>query len=497
MANFLDQFEKKPATNSTQPGQTAPAEKPQPNTVPDALEAADASTGVGITRHEVVIDSGYSKKKRTQFITALCLLLVLGAAIFFTIGLLNQVTVPNFVGKTAAEAKVWAVKNSVELDEQYEYNLSTSADIVLSQSAQSGSKIAKNTMLVLVISSGANPEELITVPNFESMTASEIQAWIDTNRLTNTRLSETYSDAVPLGGYISESFRDVSTGRENFKRKDYLTIYVSRGPETGSGNVTITNLVGKTLADAQTWADSSGLNITIVIVLSPTTTDKVLEQDIETGTVVETGAIIQLTVSGGKGIEVPDYSTISMSNAPTAHSAFSVTVSQAYSDTVPYGQYLSQSVAAGTPVLESDNKLTVVYSLGKPYLENLAGTSEKDLAAYFDAFRQSGANITYTITYKNASDTKGNVISTSRYNEFIEMDAVIEVVVSNGKYSSQKGASSGGGSGGGLSLSGGNSAGGNNAGGDSNANTDDTTPDNPPEGDGGGQNNNGTGDIPV
>jgi hypothetical protein len=79
----------------------------------------------------------------------------------------------------------------------------------------------------------------------------------------------------------------------------------------------------------------------------------------------------------------------------------------------------------------------VTYSIGKPYLENLAGSSEKDLPSYFSDFVQKGANISYKVTYVDSAVAKGTIISTSKYSQFLSMSEKISIIVSNGSETTQ------------------------------------------------------------
>jgi hypothetical protein len=83
-------------------------------------------------------------------------------------------------------------------------------------------------------------------------------------------------------------------------------------------------------------------------------------------------------------------------------------------------------------VFTTQNQLTVVYSEGKPYIDNLIGTSEKDIPAYFYAFKQKGLAIPYSITYVDSSVEKGKVVTVSRFNEFLSSSETIAIGISRG-----------------------------------------------------------------
>ena len=76
---------------------------------------------------------------------------------------------------------------------------------------------------------------------------------------------------------------------------------------------------------------------------------------------------------------------------------------------VSYGKLISQSVKAGTTKKETDNEVTLKYSLGQPYFASLNGTSESEIAKTFYEYNQKGANFTYTIKYVDSSEEKETI----------------------------------------------------------------------------------------
>ena len=100
---------------------------------------------------------------------------------------------------------------------------------------------------------------------------------------------------------------------------------------------------------------------------------------------------------------------------------------------VSYGKLISQSVKAGTTKKETDNEVTLTYSLGKPYFSNMNGISESEIAKTFYEYNQKGVNFTYTIKYVDSSEEKGKIVWTSKCNEFVTLKEEIEIHVSNGR----------------------------------------------------------------
>ncbi len=165
---------------------------------------------------------------------------------------------------------------------------------------------------------------------------------------------------------IKYEFSSVSVNEDNFKRNDGLIIYVSKGTEP---------------------------------------------------------------VKPSDNITVPDYSLVSKDDAEKYNSAFSVTVKSIYSDEIPYGGFISQSVAPDKKVEKENNKITVYYSLGKPFMPNMAGKSESEIAQMFYDLNRNGALLTYDIVYTSYHAPKGQIVSCSAYNEYISIGTHIVFTV--------------------------------------------------------------------
>ena len=143
-------------------------------------------------------------------------------------------------------------------------------------------------------------------------------------------------------------------------------------------------------------------------------------------------AAITLTISIGKGIEVPDFSQTNSLDAAAFVPGLTVTVKTRYNSDVPYGRLVSQSVAAGEVMYGEDKKVEVVYSEGRPFIGQLAGRMENELPAYFFAFNAKGASISYSVAYVDSAMEKGMVVSASRFNEYLWLTSGVQVFVSKG-----------------------------------------------------------------
>ena len=387
--------------------------------------------GISAVTHETVRDTAYAKAKtiRIVVLAAAAVLLFVGVVTMYLI--FSRVTVINFVDKSVTEARSWAATKGITLDEETQFN-DESTNVVLSQSIKAGDTMSGGDVLKLTVSKGPDPQEKITVPDFNTLTSAQIQSWIDDNKLTNTNIMQDNSDTVEADKVISVVYRDAGVNGDNFTRADYLVITVSKGPSM-TNKVNVSNLVGLTKTEIDKWGSENNITISYKKTVSDTIPEGVaISQSTAAYSVVDRYSVIIVVLSVGKGVEVPNFTNYTLDTAATASDKIKITALGRYSDTVAYGKLISQSASAKSKLLPDENYVTVVYSIGRPYMENLTGKLEKDLAPYFFNFTSHGANISYSVSIVHSSLPKGTVTGSSRYGEFLSMTDSVTIYISDG-----------------------------------------------------------------
>lgn len=389
------------------------------------------AAGIKSVKHQEVRDIEFARLKTIKLVTFISAAVVVLAGIIVLYFLTGRVQVIDLAGKDVTSARTWAVTNDITLDEEMVYS-DEEASVVLSQSIESGEKIFGGTVIEIQVSQGPDPQEIIEVLDFESANAAEIQDWIDENQLSNTNLIQEYSEVVETGEVIEVEYRDAGVSKDNFKRSDYLTITVSKGAEQAS-QIVVLNFVGSSLTETQQWAYTNSINLKVTYVTSTEMTEGIIiSQGTSGGTSVDKNSTVEITVSAGEGILVPDYSLYTIYTASQASSEVYVITQERYSDSVAYGKLVSQSSPANSRVLSEDNKITVTYSLGKPYITSLVGKNSKDLEIYFFDLNSKGASISYSIEYVESSVTKGIVVGASKSEEYLNMTDSVVIYLSDG-----------------------------------------------------------------
>lgn len=412
---------------------TPPEEKPKKRITPPPVAPSRHS------EEETVIDPSYRAKRRNKIIALAAVGLILLLLLAFGIYRFTHVRMPNFIGRTISDARVWGAQNRVEFLLEQTYSNEHDVNTVISQGGTQGDMVRKGSTVPLQSSLGPDPEEVLPMPEFQTFSAEQARAWKEENKANNFSVINQYSDTVEAGRFVSLSISDRNVTPESYRRKDTAIAYFSRGPEVFEKNINVPVFTGKTRAEAEAWANTNGLKLTVEEVTSSTVEPGfVVSQSVPAAEKVARNDPFKISVSVGKATVVPNFGHYNMANAGEVTSV-NVQMLTRYSDTAPYGQLISQSIAAGTQLTDKDDKtVTVIYSLGLPYLRDLRDTTnEGELQKlFFDEFQSKGADVTYTVNYVRSPVPKGTVIHQSTYESLIPLSFHVRLTVSRGDGSS-------------------------------------------------------------
>ncbi len=311
-----------------------------------------------------------------------------------------NIEVEDFVGKTTNEVGVWARENGIDTQNivlNQVFSMEYDADQIISQNREAGSKIRKNATLIFEVSKGADPDESITFPDLMNMTLSEVNDWVNINKLSNTKVNVVYSDTVEADRVISYDLRSVN--ENNFTRGTNLTINVSKGPQP-AGEVTVEDFVKKEVSEVETFAKNKKITLEITEVYhDEIESGKVVSQSIAAGSTMKQGETLTIAVSKGKAVHIPNLIgyTPSQLEAWSANADNKVTIvkKEVYSES-PAGSVIAQSLAAGSQV-DAGTVLELTVSLYMPQLQTSSrqwlGQDYLALNAWVDEANAKGANI--------------------------------------------------------------------------------------------------------
>ena len=297
------------------------------------------------------------------------------------------VTIPNFKEMAIAESYAFANENGLVLIVEEQYDDYVPVGSVISQSIKAEETVNKGTEITLVVSKG----KMIIIPNFAGYSKDRATAVAGELGIPVT-IKERYSSA-PSDAFISQS---IKAGTE-YKEGDILELVYSI-----DNKVVLASFVGETRDAIETWAkelNDQGASISIKATNTKSNSPKgtILYQD-KTNTVIGIKATINITVSQGKVVYVPDFVAPAGSGydvAITRDKALALCeelnivpifeeVSKA--DRLP-GEIWSQSIEAGKEITEGSTivlkyvpanvKVTVPDFKGMTKAEVLAGKHNK------------------------------------------------------------------------------------------------------------------------
>lgn len=408
------------------------------------VELIKESTNVDISDelHEVEIDPEYQKKQRNKKIiigTSIIGVLLIG---YFAYYKMTHVKMPNFNEKSIADARKWANENQMEIDIKPKYSLKVPTSDIIKQANTPGKNVKKGSMLTFTVSDGPNPEEKIKLPDFKKMSQGETEQFIEKNKADNLSIIPEYNDKIDKGKYIRIEFNDKEVTAETYRRRDMGNVYYSKGKEVFEKNISIPNFSGKTKADVEEWAGKNNISMTYNEVDSNKVEEgKVVSQSLPKDKKIAKKDKMSVEISAGKAVVVPNFGDYSAENANSAAEGLEVSVQQVFSDSMAFGQLVSQSIPAGTKLTGKDSKsIKVIYSVGQPYIKSYFGQLEGDIPKFlYEDFNSKGANITYDIYYMNSDQEKGTIVKMSVFNQYIPLNAYITFGISNGSDAEQPG----------------------------------------------------------
>ncbi len=204
----------------------------------------------------------------------------------------EKIDFPDIRNMTLSELQEWKDENQLlktKITTQYSTTVENGNVISYDLKNVSESDFTRGTTLSIVCSKGEAPVGQVTVEDFRNKTLAEAEQWAS-NKKVSIQKQEQFSDSVQAGCIISQT---PSSGTA-VKQGDYVTVVVSKGK-----GVSIPQLVGYSAEQLEAWQSNSRNSVVIV----PTTVyneapyGSVIAQSITPGTIVESGAVLELKIS--------------------------------------------------------------------------------------------------------------------------------------------------------------------------------------------------------
>ncbi|WP_314208180.1 PASTA domain-containing protein [Vagococcus salmoninarum] len=428
MSNFLTSFESK-----------KPEQDPPEKVASSQIKRGEEEVSAKPSRshrlvEEIEIDRNYQKKKRKFQLKIMALVILLLVVSAFGVYQLTHVTMPDFHQSKLEDVRSWASENRLKIETTGVYDLTVPVNQVVKQPIKKQKKVKKGSTLTFVVSQGADPEEILKLPDFSKLKVGEAEKWLTDNQVEKLKIVNEADSKIAKGTFLKLELKEEEL-TDSFKRKDSGVIYYSSGKEVLKKDIVVPDFSGKSKADIAAWGKTNEVVMTFKYVANDDVeSDLSFAQSVPSKEKVAKQAKITVSLSAGKGIIVPDFSQLTAEEALT-QKGVEVTVKQAFNLEVPYGQLIWQSTAAETELTSKDDLgITVTYSAGQPYLKDVVGETEGDLQKiFYDEYTSKGANIGYLVNYVSSEEKPGTVVSMSDYNKYVPLDYTVTINISNGK----------------------------------------------------------------
>ena len=389
---------------------------------------------------------------------------IIGGVIVVVVGVLSyflffapKIEMPNFVGQTKSDVASWVKQQGITTSGivfKEEYNFDNDENVILTQSVDAGKKVKSDVKITFTISLGADPNEKISVPDIKTMSKSEIENWISTNKLTKTKITTTYNESVDKDSVISYEVKGADEA--DFTRSSTMNITISKGPQP-AGTVTVSDFKDKTYEEVESWAKTNKVTLNKVEAYSDKVdSGKVISQSVSANSTMKTTDTLTITVSKGKGITVPDLSNMNEEQieAWVKKNNINATITSKYSTSDKH--VLSSNVTAGSMISSADD-VQIVLNKGKYFywedekedLTNIVGVNVNKLEDWCNAKREKGidafeGNWSESASVYSNTYSKGQIVSVeiSSYStgekydisDRLPLDVRFSVVVSKGKF---------------------------------------------------------------
>ena len=373
----------------------------------------------------VTMSFTYNKKNKSiVFMSSLLLIIFFGLSIYNTRNTSStSIKANDFRGKDLTYVTKWASKNNIKLNQVYEYNDMVKEYEIIAQDEKLD-KDGKLTELTISVSEGPNPSKEIIVPNMISWDSERVINFIKENYLTNVIVEFVESDKA------KDTVIEQNTSG-NLKRDDEIKLTFSYGEELGFEEVSLIDFTNMSKFEVEFYMKQHQLSYKFSDSFSSKIKKGyVVKQSIEAGKSVKINdEIINITLSKGPKIKVPDMKNMSMTEVTewAIKNKLKINFSDKYDDSVKENYVISFNYDVDS-IIEQGTVVKVVLSRGALKMPKFK--SINDFYSWADKYE-----VKYEEKHEfSDSIDAGEVISYSyKAGEAIKNDDIITVTISDGK----------------------------------------------------------------
>ncbi len=280
-----------------------------------------------------------------------------------------NIEVPQLVGETEAVANEMCEKKNLVMKVVSQKQSDKPVGTVLEQNIKAGEKVKKQTVIEVVVCSGA---EEVEVPDVSGNTQDDAWKILKDKGFTNYEVQTEYSDEYDNGEVIRTTPEAGTSTTVDTK----IVLVVSKGAEKAE----VPNLAGMTVSQAQSALAAAGLSDGGSTEEYSNTVEagKIINQDVKAGKKVDSGTSVSYVVSKGKKpaetVAVPDLRGYSLADAIAALRNRGLSYKEETADSPsPSGTVVDMSPDSGSQV-EVGSTITLYVSNGSGADNSDSGT---------------------------------------------------------------------------------------------------------------------------
>lgn len=334
-----------------------------------------------------------------------------GSSITIKMSLGAGVVLENLVGKSKTTIDKFINDNGLKVSYTYTYSSTVNKDIGITMNPSASTKVGNGTAINVTLSLGK-----ISVSDFKGKSLSDLQSWVNevNKQGANIKVTSTseYSDTVNSGQIILQtpSSGDINPGTT-------IKASISKGKA-----IVVGSYKGTTNTSIQ-----EGLKLSKVEVYSNSPAGTVIEQSPSSGTPVDSGSTVTLTVSIGNPTvtNFAGQSISSLQNQINTLNAKGANLSLSKS-----GEEYNESVSKGNIITNTSGTVSVGSSVSYTISKGASVTIKNFVGG--TSTTQTGLNVSIVTEYSD-SVANGVVISqSSSAGTIVDSGTSISLVVSKG-----------------------------------------------------------------
>lgn len=276
---------------------------------------------------------------------------------------LQPVKMKNLIDMEEFDATLWLKRNGIKYEIKYEFSDTISKGHVISTDPKEGVTVnQKEKTVTIVISKGKK----IKAPDFTKMSLEEINKWAEKNHIT-VQFNSEYHDKIKSGAVIRSSVNKGDSIEEG------QVIYIV----TSKGALKMISYNENDLNKIKTFASEHNISLNITEQFSDLPNGQIIDISVKPGDYLIEGQGIDITVSKGKAIAVPNFRGMTSTAAQTScrNAGLNCKLNYAYSNETK-NTVIYQDTNAGAEVI-SGATITLTISNGPKPAGSGGGSNSK------------------------------------------------------------------------------------------------------------------------